>query len=47
MSSVAILVVTYNRKELLVQNIQAMLQQTCQDFDYYVMDNASTDGTEE
>lgn len=47
MNSVAILVVTYNRKELLVQNIQAILQQTWQKFDYYVMDNASTDGTEE
>ena len=47
MKSVAVLVVTYNRKELLVQNIQAMLQQTYQNFDYYIVDNASTDGTEE
>lgn len=47
MNSVAILVVTYNRKEMLLQNIQAILQQTWKNFDYYVMDNASTDGTEE
>lgn len=47
MNSVAILVVTYNRKEMLVQNIKAMLQQTYREFDYYVMDNASTDGTEQ
>lgn len=47
MNSVAILVVTYNRKEMLLQNIQAMLQQTWKNFDYYVIDNASTYGTEE
>lgn len=46
MSTTAILVVTYNRKELLAENIHAMLAQTCRDYDYYVIDNASTDGTE-
>lgn len=47
MNSVAILVVTYNRKELLLENIEAVLRQSYQQFDYYVIDNASTDGTEQ
>lgn len=47
MNSVAILVVTYNRKELLLENIKAILGQTYSDFDLYIIDNASTDGTQE
>lgn len=43
----AILVVTYNRKNLLLENIQAVLKQSCTEFDYYICDNASTDGTKE
>lgn len=41
------LVVTYNRKELLVENIQALKSQSHSDFDILIIDNASTDGTEE
>ncbi|MGN0334342.1 MAG: glycosyltransferase family 2 protein [Lachnospiraceae bacterium] len=44
---VAVLVVTYNRKMLLKENIQAILRQSFVDFDYYICDNASTDGTKE
>ena len=46
MNKLAILVVTYNRKELLKENMAAIFNQTCQEFDYYICDNASTDGTE-
>ncbi|MCH5303735.1 MAG: glycosyltransferase [Ruminococcus sp.] len=41
----AILVVTYNRKELLMENISAIASQSYGDFDFYICDNASTDGT--
>ena len=44
-SSVAV-VVTYNRKELLKQNIECLLKQTSP-CDIYIIDNASTDGTGE
>lgn len=47
MNSIAILVVTYNRKNMLLENIKAILKQTYPKFDYYVIDNASTDGTED
>lgn len=45
MKNVAIIVVTFNRKELLVKNIQALKKQTYQNFDFYIIDNASTDNT--
>ena len=42
----AAIVVTYNRKELLQQNIEALLKQTVSDtLEIIVIDNASTDGT--
>jgi len=42
----AAIVVTYNRKELLVKNIKTLLNQTCKDvLDIHIIDNASTDGT--
>ena len=44
--SIAI-VVTYNRKELLQKNIRALLGQSRAEFDILVIDNASTDGTQE
>ena len=47
MNSIAILVVTYNRKHMLLENINAILNQSYKEFDYYVIDNASTDGTED
>ncbi len=40
-------VVTYNRKECLLKNIQALLNQTDAKTDILIIDNASTDGTEE
>jgi len=40
----AAIVVTYNRKQLLVQAIEALLKQTRQS-DLIIVDNASTDGT--
>ena len=47
MNEVAIVVVTYNRKELLKENLIALTQQEYKDFHIYVIDNASTDGTRE
>lgn len=47
MEKVAIVVVTYNRKELLVKNIEALIKQTYKDNKIFIIDNASTDGTEE
>lgn len=43
----AVLVVTYNRVNLLKENIEALLFQTRDDLDIYIVDNASTDGTAE
>lgn len=39
------IVVTYNRKELLIKNIEALLNQNEKDFDILIIDNASNDGT--
>lgn len=47
MYRVAVLVVTYNRKKLLLENAKAILKQTFSAFDYYIIDNNSSDGTEE
>ena len=46
MNTVAAVVVTYNRLELLKQNIDKLLAQTCP-CDILLVDNASTDGTGE
>jgi GT2 family glycosyltransferase len=43
--SVCAVVVTYNRKELLVRCIDAVLAQTAPVTEVFVVDNASTDGT--
>ena len=40
-------VVTYNRKELLKQSIEALVNQEYQNCDILIVDNASTDGTKE
>ncbi len=45
--SVAAIVVTYNRKELLQECITALLNQTYENLDIFVIDNASSDGTKE
>lgn len=48
MGKVAAVVVTYNRKELLVRNIAALMKQTKREsLDILIIDNASTDGTKE
>lgn len=47
MKRILVLVVTYNRKELLRENIENMLNQSYKKFDFAIVDNASTDGTEE
>lgn len=40
-------IVTYNRKELLAENIAALLSQSYAEHDILIIDNASTDGTPE
>ena len=47
MKKTAIIVVTFNRKELLYKNIEALLAQTETDREILIIDNASTDGTHE
>lgn len=43
---IAAIVVTYNRKELLIQCLNHILQQTFKPAAIYIIDNASTDGTD-
>lgn len=45
--TVAAIVVTYNRKALLIECIKALKEQTYSDFVTLIIDNASTDGTKE
>ena len=47
MEKVVAIVVTYNRKKLLKENIEALLNQSFSQFDIMIIDNASTDGTYE
>lgn len=47
MKKVAAVVVTYNRKKLLLENIECLLAQSYSDLEILVIDNGSTDGTEE
>ena len=44
---VIVVVVTYNRKVLLKECLDALLSQKYQNFNILVIDNASTDGTKE
>lgn len=46
-NSICAVVVTYNRKEILCECIEALLAQTYKEFDILVVDNHSTDGTKE
>ena len=41
------IVVTYNRKEFLKENLEALINQTFNKFDLLVIDNNSSDGTDE
>ena len=43
----AVIIVTYNRKELLLQCINSILTQTIKPTTIYIIDNASTDGTKD
>lgn len=47
MSKILAVIVTYNRKELLNECILALLNQTFNNFDILIIDNASTDNTYE
>lgn len=47
MTNVYVIVVTYNRKKLLLQCLGALLLQTFHPFKLLIVNNASTDGTEE
>lgn len=47
MKKVAAIVVTYNRKKLLLENIKALLAQTYRNLDILIIDNCSTDGTKD
>ena len=47
MNKIVALVVTYNRKNMLKENIESLLNQNTSEFDILIVDNASTDGTEE
>jgi len=42
----SIIVLTFNRKNLLKETLDSILAQTCRDFELIVVDNCSTDGTE-
>ena len=46
-NNIAAIVVTYNRKELLKECIQKLINQTYNTFDILIIDNHSTDGTYE
>ena len=45
--SVAVIIVTYNRKEELAKALRAITEQICQIDKLYIIDNHSTDGTQE
>lgn len=46
-NSTSVIVLSYNNKEDLVECIPSLMSQTYQDFEIIVVDNASTDGSEE
>ncbi|MEF9892083.1 MAG: glycosyltransferase family 2 protein [Anaerorhabdus sp.] len=47
MNEILAVVVTYNRKDMLVKCIDSLRKQTYSDFDILIVDNNSTDGTDE
>ncbi len=47
MKKIGIVICNYNKKEYVVNCIQSVLESKTDDFDIYVVDNASTDGSVE
>ena len=47
MSKVTIVTLTYNREKLLPRAVESVLSQTFTDFDYKIVNNGSTDGTQD
>ena len=47
MNKIAAIIVTYNRKTMLLQTIEHLKQQLYKNFDVLIIDNDSTDGTQE
>lgn len=47
MRQISIIMLTYNRKDMVKHMIDDILQQTYVDFEYIIVDNGSTDGTSE
>ncbi|MES2678427.1 MAG: glycosyltransferase family 2 protein [Bacteroidota bacterium] len=44
---ISVITITYNRKDLLKNAVQSVLDQTFGDFEYIIVDDGSTDGTEQ
>lgn len=45
MNDIAVVVCNYNKCDFVVKCIESLLEQTIKDFDIYIVDNASTDGS--
>ena len=45
MKTAAICICNYNKKDLVLQCLDAVFEQNCRDFDLYLCDNASSDGS--
>ncbi|WP_044173393.1 glycosyltransferase family 2 protein [Flectobacillus major] len=45
MRKISIITITYNAEKFLERTIQSILAQTCQDFEYIIVDGKSKDGT--
>jgi GT2 family glycosyltransferase len=47
MSNISVIIPTHNRRDFVREAIASVLAQTCQDFELIVVDDGSTDGTDE